>query len=277
MMQCGVNAPDVELPMHHLKRNVLTDANGYREVSLEYRIARAEKFDIQHASARTGRIACPGLDASRSNIIYGQCALAGTDSKDLKIWSDALGVNSIGIKTVAYLSGPFWSTPFAFIHGRFDDWKLNTGFLRSLKQRTNTGILTSGAFKQDALNQFVWAARPDLQGTVMTSDWLYSDRSSCQYLDTSMLPAIRKHNARNANQEAGWLSKKIGLFLSTFEMQSLLLGTLAQPISLDHSHPKKKVSAIHLRDLHDLYKYGIFPAAAEERLKSAGLLTFAPL
>ena len=60
-------------------------------------------------------------------------------------------------------------------------------------------------------------------------------------------------------------------------MRSLLLGTLAQPVVLDPHHPSKTVTAIHLRDVHDLYKYGIMPAVAEERLNVAGLLTFPPV
>jgi len=200
--------------------------------------------------------------------------LPGTTAKDLKAWADALGVNSLGIKTVAYLSGPFWGTPLAFLRGRFDDREVNTGFLRSLKRGTNTGILTSGIFNQEALNALVWAARPDLKGTSMTSAWIYSEKSSSQYLDMSMLPAIRAHNASNADRKFGWLARKIGLFLSTFEVRSLLLGTFAQPVVLDPRNSSRAVNAIHLRDVHDLYKYGIMPAAAEERLKAAGLLTF---
>src|SRR5215203_1356871 len=79
------------------------------------------------------------------------------------------------------------------------------------------------------------------------------------------------------HQKFGWLARTIGLFLSTFEMRSLLLGTLAQPIVLDPRDPSKTVNAIHLRDVHDLYKYGVMPAAAEERLNVAGLLTFPPV
>jgi hypothetical protein len=258
-------------------RKILTDAHGYREVALDYRIARAAMLDTVGASAITGRIACPGLDASRSDRVYGQFALPGTEAKDLKAWADALGVNSIGIKTVAYLSGPFWGTPLAFLRGQFDDQAVNTGFLRSLKRRTNTGILSSGSFNQQALNALVWAVRPDLKGIEMTGAWLYSEHSSCQYLDMSMLPAIRAHNALNADQKFGWLARKLGLFLNTFEVRSLLLGTLAQPIALDLRDPSKTVNAIHLRDVHDLYKYGLLPAAAEERLNAAGLLTFPPV
>ena len=56
--------------------------------------------------------------------------------------------------------------------------------------------------------------------------------------------AIREQNARNADPKSGWLARKLGLFLSTFEIQSLLLGTLAQPISADLRHPEKKINAI---------------------------------
>jgi hypothetical protein len=263
--------------MSLVERTILTDPYGYREVALDYRVARAAMLDAAGVSARTDRIACPGLDASRSAQAYGQSALPGTTGKDLKAWADALGVNSLGIKTVAYLSGPFWGIPRAFIDGRFDDQKVNTGFLRSLKRGTNTGTLTSGTFDQAKLNDLVWAVLPDLNGTSMTSDWLYSEKSSSQYLDMSKLPAIRAHNASNADKTFGWLARRIGLFLSTFEMQSLLLGTLAQPILLDPRNSSRTVNAIHLRDVHDLYKYGIMPAVAEERLKAAGLLTFPPV
>ena len=227
--------------MSLVERKILTDAHGYREVTLDYRIARAAMLDARRASARTGRIACPGLDASRSDLAYGRAALPGTKAKDLKAWSDALGVNSVGIKTVAYLSGPFWSTPLAFLRGQFDDREVNAGFLRSLKRGTNTGVLTSGTFDQEALNAFVWAVRPDLKGTPMLSAWLYSEQSSSQYLDISMLPAIRAHNARNADQKFGRLARKIGLFLSTFEIRSLLLGTLSPNLlSWTHEIPRRR-------------------------------------
>jgi hypothetical protein len=260
-----------------VERKILTDARGYREVALDYRVARAAMLEGRGLSGKTGRIACPGLDASRRDDAYGQFALPGTKAKDLKAWADALGVNSLGIKTVAYLSGPFWGTPLAFLRGQFDDRAVNTGFLRSLKRGTNTGILTSGAFNQDALNALVWACRPDLKGTAMTRLWLYSEQASGQYLDMSMLPAIRAHNARNADPQFGWLARRVGLFLSTFEVRTLLLGTFAQPIVLDPRDRSKTVNAIHLRDVHDLYRYGLIPAAAEERLNAAGLLNFPPV
>jgi hypothetical protein len=262
--------------MSLVERIISTDVRGYREVALNYRIARAAMLETRGSSARTGRIACPGLDASRSELAYGRSALAGTKAKDLDAWSGALGVNSLGIKIVAYLSGPFGSVPSAFFQGQFDDREVNAGFLRSLKRGANTGILTKGVFNQEALNALVWAVRPDLNGVAMTNAWLYSDQSSGQYLDMSMLPAIRAHNARNADPKFGWLARRIGLFLSTFEIQSLLLGTLAQPL-VDPQDSSKTVNAIQLRDVHDLYKYALLPAVAEDRLNAAGLLPFPPV
>ena len=260
-----------------VERKILTDAHGYREVALDYRIARAAMLDTRGVSARTGRIACPALDASRSDQAYGQFALPGTKAKDLKAWADALGRSSRNVKAAAYLSQPSRGVLLAFLRGHFDDREVNTGFLRSLKRGTNTGILTSGTFNQEALNALVWAARPDLKGIAMTSAWLYSEQSSNQFLDMSMLPAIRAHNASNAHRELGWVARRFGLRLSTDEMRRLLLGTLAQPVVLDPRDPSKTVNAIHLRDVHDLYKYGIMPAVAEERLNMAGLLTFPPV
>ncbi len=55
--------------------------------------------------------------------------------KDLKAWSDALGVNSFGIKTVAYLSGPFWGTPLAFAQWSLRWPEADTGFLPLSKTR----------------------------------------------------------------------------------------------------------------------------------------------
>jgi hypothetical protein len=260
--------------MSPIERRILTDARGYREVTLDYRRARAAMLDVRAVGARTGRIACPGLDASRSDAVYGRPALPGTKAKDLKAWADALEINSTGIKFIAYLSPPFWSVPLAFLRGQFDDTKVNSGFIRSLKHHTNTGILTRATFDQDALNSLVWAARPELKSTTMTPAWLYSEEASAQYLDTSMIPAIRAHNARNVDPKTGRLARAVARFMSTFEMSKLLLGTLAQPVALDARDPAKTVSAIHLRDLHDLYKYGVLPAVAEDRLNAAGLLTF---
>ncbi len=263
--------------MSVIERNIQTNVHGYQEVALDYRVARAAMLDARGVGAKTGRITCPMLDASRTDSAYGQMALPGTRGKDLKAWASALGTSSLGIKIVAYLSGPFWSTPLAFVLGRFNDRKVNTGFIHSLKHGINTGVLASGSFNQDALNAFVWSVRPELEGTPMTSGWIYSEKSSGEYLDRSMLPAIRAHNKGNANANAGRFGRGLGLFLSTFEMTNLLLGVLAQPVVLDSQKPSKRVNAILLRDVHDLFKYGWIPAAAEGRLNAAGLLEFPPV
>jgi hypothetical protein len=260
-----------------IERSIETDACGYRQVTLGYRIARAAMLDAAGASKRTGRIACPGLDASRSDIAYGRCALPGTTSADLEAWSRALGVNSAGIKAVAYFSGPFWSIPGAILRGRFDDGAVNTGFIRSLKRHTNTGILNAMVFDQQKLNSFIWAARPDLSGREMTENFLYSPAADRQYIDTTMLPDIRAYNAGNADSLAGSIARKLGSVMSNFEMTDLLLGTLAQPIHNNPNEPAKTVEAIHLRDVHDLFKYALLPAVAEERLSAAGLLSFPPV
>jgi hypothetical protein len=260
-----------------VERIVETDAAGYRQVTLDYRIARAAMLEAAGASKRTGRIACPGLDASRSDVFYGRCALPGTTSADLDAWSKALGVNSFGIKTVAYLSSPFWSIPGAVLRGRFDDRAVNTGFIRSLKRHTNTGMLNATVFDQQKLNGFVLATRPDLAGHEMTEAWLYSAAADGQYIDTSMLPAIRAYNAGNAEPAAGAIARWLGSLMSTFEMTNLLLGTLAQPIRRNPGASAETVDAIHLRDVHDLFKYAVLPAVAEERLSAAGLLSFPPV
>jgi hypothetical protein len=105
----------------------------------------------------------------------------------------------------------------------------------------------------------------------MMRHWIYDKHSEEHYIDNSMLPLIAAHNARNSGPRGNAISRKIGAFLSAFEMRSLLLGTLAQTIS-SHSGDVTERKAIHLRDLHDLYKYGLLPANAEDRLVSAGLL-----
>ncbi len=255
-----------------IERKVQTNADGYREVALDYRMARAAMLDRRSVAAKSGRIACPMLDASRSDSAYGRMALPGTRGKDLAAWAEALGTSVLGIKIVAYLSGPLWKAPRDFLFGRFDDGAVNTGFIRSLKHGINTGIVSKTSFDQHALDEFVGAVRPELENTRMTDEWIYSEASGVEYLDRSMLPAIRAHNKTKA--APGLWGRGLGLWLSTFEMKTLLLGVLAQPIPKDPKTPTRTVPAILLRDVHDLYKYGWIPAAAEGRLHAAGLLDF---
>ena len=46
---------------------------------------------------------------------------------------------------------------------------------------------------------------------------------------------------------------------------------------MDPQDSSKTVNAIQLRDVHDLYKYALLPAVAEDRLNAAGLLPFPPV
>ena len=88
--------------MSMIERKLQTNDHGYQEVALDYRVARATMLDARKVGAKTGRITCPMLDASRTDSAYGQMALPGTRGKDLKAWADALGTSAMGIKIVAY-------------------------------------------------------------------------------------------------------------------------------------------------------------------------------
>ena len=86
-----------------------------------------------------------------------------------------MGIGSLGIRVVAYLSGYLLTIPGNFIFGRFNDKAVNSGFLRSIKHGVNTGILAQSSFSQEAMNTFVWSFHPDLKGQKITQDWLYSE------------------------------------------------------------------------------------------------------
>ena len=255
--------------MSRVKREIDTNRHGYREVNLAYRAARAAMMDDAHVGERTARICCPMLDACRSASAYGQKALRKTDAAALEEWSEAVGVSSLGIKATGYTSGPWYRILPNVLLGRFDDTAINTGFLRSLKHGIDTGVLANGTFNQQELNQLVWALHPQLAGTPMTSEWLYTAQSAEFYLDASMLPKVLTHNAENAF--AGQRGRRLGLALSTFEMKKLLLGPLSQEIRRLPGEPL--VKAISLRDLHDFFKYGLLPVQVEERFVAAGLIT----
>jgi len=126
----------------------------------------------------------------------------------------------------------------------------------------------AGSFNQAQLNAFVWSFQPKLEGIAMTNDWLYSEKGAAVYLDETALPAVMAHNKKNAKSD----KVKRGLKLSEFEMEQLLIGVLGQSITLDSNNPEKQTNAISIRDVHDLYKYGIMPAHIEEHMQAAGLL-----
>ena len=82
--------------MSATKRSTQTNIHGYREVTLDYRIARAAAMDAKQVGEKTGRIACPMVEASRSDSAYGQMALAATDKKHLNEWSGIVGIGNRG-------------------------------------------------------------------------------------------------------------------------------------------------------------------------------------
>lgn len=252
-------------------RTVQINAQGYREVSLAYRRARAAALDARGVGAADGKIACPMLEASRSESAYGAMALASTDRRGLNVWSDAVGISSWGIRLIAFLSGKPLEIPGNFIFGRFDDRHVNVGFIRTIKNGVNTGVLASSRFSIDALSRFVWALRPDHDGVQMGEPFLYSEAADGLYLYDSDLPAIVDYNVANA--KANRLTTFLGRQMSYFEMSRLLLGVLAQDIVTAAGETKR---AILVRDVHDLYKFGWIPVHVEDRLVSAGLIAVAP-
>jgi len=84
--------------MSTIARTTQVNEQGYKEVSLDYRIARAAMLDAKDTSAQTGRIVCPMLDASRRKHFYGEMALQDTDSKSIEKWSDALELDDRLVK-----------------------------------------------------------------------------------------------------------------------------------------------------------------------------------
>ncbi|MDD9942551.1 MAG: hypothetical protein OXU20_16040 [Myxococcales bacterium] len=266
-------------------RNVQENADGYREVSLEYRRARSAALDARtadqttdpgvgsDADARKERIACPMLDACRSTGAYGEKALRATDKRHLNPWSRVLGIPAFGIRAVGYLSGPWYRIWSNAVHGRFDAQQLNGGFLRSFKHGINTGVLARGSFSQEELDQLVWSFQPELKGVSITTPWIHGPDSAGYYLTEAMLPAVLAHNETNA--DPGMFGRRLGLALSTFEMKSLLLGPLAQTVSIGSDAGSQRLKAISVRDLHDFYKQGWLPVQIEERFSAAGFLAIA--
>jgi len=257
--------------MTSVPRTTQTNAHGYLEVSEDYRRARASALNLCNVAELSGKIACPMLEASRSTNAYGEMALAVTDSKRLDEWSEALGVSSMGIKVIAYLSGVPSKIPGNFVFGRFNDKEVNRGFIRSIKNGVNTGVLGSSQFSESAMRQFVSSFRPELNGEDITQDWLYSDAASSLYLDHTNVPNVIDYNVANA--KGNRLTTFLGRQMSSFEIRKLLVGVLAQDVSLNSNISAGKIKAILVRDIYDLYKYGWLPVPVEERLSSAGLIS----
>ncbi len=251
-----------------INRHTETNIHGYCEVSRDYRIARSAALDANPNPPPPPRIACPMVNASRSTGAYGRMALAGTDAEHLNRWSKAIGLTPLGMRVVAYISGRRPNIVRNFIQCNFNDQVINSGWLHSLKQNVNTGVLDQGVFTQEAMNAFVWAFHPELKGTDITQEWLYSGAGDTLYLDSTHIQQVVDYNIAKSGRNNTWIGRKI----SYFEMKVLLVDTLAQEITLDPCNPNKRIKAILVRDIYDLYRYGWIPALVEQSLAEAGLI-----
>ena len=252
--------------MSKIKRSTQINQNGYREVIPSYRLFRANQLDKKQVGDKGGRLVCPMIDAARSRNAYGHPFLQGLKSSDLEKLANVLGVSSFLLKTVAYFSGKFYSIPKNIITGSFDENAIKNGIVHSFKNGVHTAIFKENHFNQNGLNNFVWSFHPQLKDIAMTNEWLYTSEADELYFDMSHLPKVLEYNKSNRP------SKKIGLGLklSTFEMNDLLLNVLGQKITT----PSNTTQAILIRDIHDLYKYGFVPASVEEKLAAAELIDF---
>eukprot|EP00980_Cylindrotheca_fusiformis_P007145 scaffold1501_cov130-Cylindrotheca_fusiformis.AAC.14 len=256
---------------------------GYKEVSLEFRIQRA-KVVQENASHTDNRLRCPVLDASLRSDIYGLKALPSTDRKGLEQWCKGLGAeDQVDLfAKIAYLSGPFLHFFRNKRNQSFDEGEINTGFIVKSKNNVNTAILRNEKYDQDKLNELVWAIFPELKEKkqVVDESFLYADNKEANLLiREDKIGTIVEHNRTNSDSCSKWLGSK----LSESGEFGPLLKLLGQPITAETKDEKDKkggkddakgktVQALSLRDLHDLYKYGLFPAPLEERFLSSGLI-----
>jgi hypothetical protein len=252
-----------------VQRTITTNAHGYREVNLDFRIARALALEAEKVDARKDRIHCPVLDASRTSAAYGMMALPSTDQAGLDQWSDALGISKSAVEGIAYLSGPWYSVVSNKFKKSFDDKEVNTGTIISMKSGVHTGIMGEGFFDQNVFNIFIWTLHPNLQETTIDNAFLHSKDADGIYVSSDMLEVILTHNEGKSD---AWF-KGVGPSISKFEMEKLLLGRMGQDVTLNpEEKPEETIRAISVRDMHDLYKYGVFPAFAEDQLLVAGLI-----
>jgi len=259
----------------NVKRSVLTNAKGYREVDLVFRKARALALEAAQVHRRPGRIHCPVLDASRTSCAYGMKCLKTTDQDGLDQWSDGLGLPKSAVRIIAYLSGPWYKAIGNKIKGTFDEEGVNIGLVKSLKKEVHTGIISEGFFDQEIFNNFIWTIHPNLKGTSIDNAFLHSNAADDVYVSSDSLETIVEHNIGKSS--ASW-NKGLGPKMSQLEMEKLLLGHLGQSIprtnddSPTSTSTTGEVQAISVRDMHDLYKYGVFPVVQEGQLLEAGLI-----
>jgi hypothetical protein len=252
-----------------VQRSIVTNAHGYREVNLEFRTARALALEADKVDAKKDRIRCPVLDASRTSSAYGMMALPTTDQAGLDQWSEGLGISKAAVESIAYLSGPWYSIVSNRINKTFDENEVNTGTVMKMKNGVHTGVMGEGYFDQDVFNNFIWTLHPNLKETSIDNAFLHSKDADVIYVGSEMLEVILAHNE---SKSKAWI-KSTGPFISKFEMEKLLIGRMGQEVTLNPKEkPEETSQAISVRDMHDLYKYGIFPAVTEDQLLAAGLI-----
>lgn len=261
-----------------IKRAVEThSSSGYKQVSLEFRKARAEALEKAKIHERKERIHCPVLDAARNDRTYGKCPMHTTDQDGMDQFARAIKADPSRLAHIAYLSGVKRQIPYNFWTKTFDELQVNIGLVRSLKCDVHTNIIGSGVFNQDTFNRFVWNLFPDLKDTPIDLDFLMFPSSGADglFITENNLEDIMAWNTKQSNSSALLL----GPTISRFEIDFLLLGKLGQKIVQEGEEEEKvakgsgskEVQAISLCDFHDFYKYGVFPAPIEDNLVELGL------
>ena len=247
-----------------MEKETQLNSHSYTEVTLNYRIYRAQILDAKNIAAKANRHVCPMVEAGRSNDAYGKMFMNDLTGRGLTDFAKALGVGPFAVKSIAYMSSGKASIFKNILQGKFDDQKITNGFIHSLKNGIHTGIYVDGRFSQTGFDAFIWSFHPELKNVSFTNAWLYSEHADTLYLENTHLEKVREHNLTFKS------TKKVGFGerLSMFEMESLLIGVLGQRLS-DHPTAKR---GILVRDIYDLYKYGFVPARVEEKLSRKNLL-----
>jgi len=246
--------------------------NGYKEVALAFRKARSEALEKAKIGERTERICCPVLDAVRTEGVYGKCAMPTTDIEGIETFCDGFDFDSSKVKAFAYLTAPSYGILRNICSGSFDESEVNKGFLYYAKFGTHTGILEGFKFNQDKLDGFIWNIFPDLQGISIDYRFLTDTKDSSKadglFISESNLEAIMAWN----ESQSCCKNKMSGPTISKAECGTLLLTKLGQQIQMDPKDESSSIWAISVRDFHDMFKYGVFPALIEDKLLAAGLI-----
>ena len=243
-------------------------------MSLEFRSARNAALEKAGIHLRENRIFCPAVDSGRIDSAYGKKPMPETTNEGVSKWALALGIpeESMGkVLRITHMSGPWWKFMSNQRNGCFDETELNTGQVKYMKHGIHTGITGSGKFDQEVFNGFIWNLFPDLKGTAIDNTFLTNDNKADRlYLTTEHLDKMLEWNYA---QSDSWFTG-LGLKLSRFEMEKLMLGILGQSVANPQVEEKdtEENKAISLRDVHDLFKYGIYPAPIEDKMLESGLI-----